>query len=63
MANKYQKKVAKIAMSGLMVTRRIEAKYVGGKIKSVDYDEENDKDIVVTEELTLGIEIKVFYKS
>jgi hypothetical protein len=42
--------------------RRFEARYVGGKIKSVDYDEEEDKDIVVIEELTLGVEIKVFYK-
>jgi hypothetical protein len=42
--------------------RRFEARYVGGKIKSVDYDDEEDKDIVVIEELTLGVEIKVFYK-
>jgi hypothetical protein len=42
--------------------RRYEARYVGGKIKSVDYDEEEDKDIVVIEELTLGVEIEVFYK-
>jgi hypothetical protein len=43
--------------------RRIEATYVGGKIKSVDYDDEKDKDVVVTDELTLGVEIKVFYKA
>ncbi|MFA9560357.1 HIRAN domain-containing protein [Evansella sp. AB-rgal1] len=42
--------------------RRIEARYVGGKIKSVEYDSDEDKDIIVTEEITLGIEIKVFYK-
>lgn len=41
--------------------RRIEAQYVGGKIKSVEYDSNKDKDIVVTEELTLGVEVKVFY--
>jgi hypothetical protein len=41
--------------------RRIEARYVGGKIKSVGYDDDEDKEIVVTEELSLGVEIKVFY--
>lgn len=43
--------------------RRIEAQYVGGKIKSVEYDSNKDKDSVVIEELTLGVEIKVFYKA
>lgn len=43
--------------------RRIEARYVGGKIKSVDYDPDKDKDVVVTEELTLGVEIKAYYKT
>ena len=42
--------------------RRIEARYVGGKIKSTDYDVDKGKDIVVTEELTLGVEFKVYYK-
>lgn len=42
--------------------RRIEAQYVGGKIKSVEYDSDKDKDVVVTEELTLGVEVKVSYK-
>jgi hypothetical protein len=43
--------------------RRIEARYVGGKIKSVDYDPDKDKDVLVSEELMLGVEIKAFYKS
>lgn len=43
--------------------RRIEAQYVGGRIKSVEYDSDKDKDVVVTEELTLGVKIEVFYQS
>lgn len=36
--------------------------YVGGKFKESDYDLEKDKDIVVTNELTLGVEVKIMYK-
>ena len=42
--------------------RRIEGRYVGGKIKSLDYDDDEDKDIVVIEELTLGVNIQLFIK-
>jgi len=38
------------------------ATFVGGKIKEVDYDFEKDKEVVVVKELTLGVEIKVYYK-
>ena len=41
--------------------RRIEVRFVGGKIKSVEYDDEKDKDVVVTVELTLGIEVKIHF--
>lgn len=40
----------------------ITANFVGGKIKEVDYDFEKDKDVVVIKELTLGVEITVYYK-
>lgn len=40
----------------------IDTRYVGGKIKNVEYDEETDKEKVVIEELTLGIEICISYK-
>lgn len=35
----------------------ISANFVGGKIKEVQYDFEKEKDIVVTNELTLGLEV------
>lgn len=35
------------------------ASYVGGKIKETEYDFEKDKDVVVTKELTLGVEIVI----
>lgn len=40
----------------------ITACYVGGKIKESDYDLEKDKDIVVTNELTLGVKVEIKYK-
>lgn len=40
----------------------IEAKYVGGKIKNIEYDFEKDKDVVVPKELSLGIEISIKYE-
>jgi len=33
----------------------ISANFVGGKTKSVDYDDEKDKDVVVITELILGV--------
>ncbi|HFK1746058.1 TPA: HIRAN domain-containing protein [Bacillus cereus] len=33
----------------------ISANFVGGKTKSVDYDDEKDKDVVIITELTLGV--------
>ncbi|RIJ65499.1 PH domain-containing protein [Rummeliibacillus sp. POC4] len=39
----------------------IDAHYVGGKIKELEYDYETDKDKVVVKELTLGIEISITY--
>lgn len=33
----------------------ISAKFIGGKTKSVDYDDEKDKDVVVINERTLGV--------
>lgn len=41
--------------------RSITAQYVGGKKKCVEYDAEKDKDIVVIEDLTLGVEIEIKY--
>jgi uncharacterized membrane protein YqaE (UPF0057 family) len=35
----------------------IDANFVGGKIKEVEYDIEKDKEVVVVKELTLGVEI------
>jgi uncharacterized membrane protein YqaE (UPF0057 family) len=35
----------------------IDAVFVGGKVKEVEYSDEKDKDIVVVNELTLGVEI------
>jgi len=43
-------------------TINIVASYVGGKIKEIDYDFEKDKDVVITKELTLGVEIVIKYK-
>ena len=40
----------------------ITACYVGGKIKESDYDLEKDKDVVVTNELTLGVAVEIKYK-
>lgn len=40
----------------------IEANFVGGKIKEVDYDNERDKDVVITKELTLGVKIALHLK-
>ncbi|WP_368657612.1 HIRAN domain-containing protein [Metabacillus halosaccharovorans] len=38
----------------------ISANFVGGKIKEVEYDFEKDKDVVITNELTLGLEITIY---
>ncbi len=35
----------------------IDAAFVGGKTKEIEYDDEKDKDVVVVKELTLGVEI------
>jgi len=40
----------------------ISANFLGGKIKEVDYDSEKDKDVVVINELNLGIEITLYLK-
>lgn len=40
----------------------ISANFVGGKIKEVEYDFEKDKDVVITKELTLGLEITIYIK-
>lgn len=43
--------------------RVIEASYVGGKLKEIDYDFEKDKDVVVVNDtLTQGVEIEIRYK-
>ena len=41
--------------------RRFEVRFVGGKIKSVDYDYEKDKDVIVIDEVTLGIEVEIYF--
>lgn len=38
------------------------AQFVGGKIKEVEYDDEKDKDVVVVNEITLGVEITLYYE-
>lgn len=42
--------------------KSIDAYFVGGKIKEVDYDDEKDKEVVVVKELTLGVEITIFIR-
>ncbi|MCU4885134.1 HIRAN domain-containing protein [Bacillus thuringiensis] len=39
------------------------ANFVGGKTKSVDYDDEKDKDVVVITELTLGVLITLRFEA
>lgn len=39
------------------------ANFVGGKTKSVDYDDEKDKDVVIITELTLGVLITLHFKT
>ncbi|MFK4412904.1 hypothetical protein ABH961_001441 [Bacillus sp. RC251] len=41
----------------------ISANFVGGKTKSVDYDDEKDKDVVVITELTLGVLITLRFEA
>lgn len=41
---------------------KVTASFVGGKTKKVDYDFEKDKDVVVINELTLGVEITLTLK-
>ncbi|MGG0152316.1 HIRAN domain-containing protein [Bacillus mycoides] len=41
----------------------ISANFVGGKTKSVDYDDEKDKDVVVITELTLGVLITLRFET
>ena len=41
--------------------RRIEAKYVGGNVKNIEYDDEKEKDVIVVNKLNIGIEIDVYY--
>ncbi|MGI2731711.1 HIRAN domain-containing protein [Bacillus cytotoxicus] len=41
----------------------ISANFVGGKTKSVDYDDEKDKDVVVITELTLGVLITLHFEA
>ncbi|MGH1327115.1 HIRAN domain-containing protein [Bacillus pretiosus] len=41
----------------------ISANFVGGKTKSVDYDDEKDKDVVVINELTLGVLITLRFEA
>ncbi|EDZ49214.1 MULTISPECIES: HIRAN domain-containing protein [Bacillus] len=41
----------------------ISANFVGGKTKSVDYDDEKEKDVVVITELTLGVLITLRFKA
>ncbi|WP_176522718.1 HIRAN domain-containing protein [Bacillus thuringiensis] len=40
----------------------ISANFVGGKTKSVDYDDEKDKDVVIITELTLGVLVTLRFK-
>lgn len=42
---------------------RISANFVGGKTKSVDYDDEKDKDVVIITELTLGVLITLRFEA
>ncbi|WP_460270468.1 HIRAN domain-containing protein [Bacillus sp. NEAU-Y102] len=41
----------------------ISANFVGGKTKSVDYDDEKDKDVVIITELTLGVLITLRFEA
>ncbi|MED2184068.1 HIRAN domain-containing protein [Bacillus wiedmannii] len=41
----------------------ISANFVGGKTKSVDYDDEKDKDVVVINELTLGVLVTLRFEA
>lgn len=37
--------------------------FTGGKVKRVDYDWEKDKDVVVTDEITRGLEVTVYFEN
>lgn len=43
--------------------RTTSVEFLGGKVKHVDYDWEKEKDIVVSDEITRGVEVTVYFEN
>lgn len=62
----YVKKTDNVKLLHELKNNKLEktsVEFIGGKIKRVDYDWEKDKDVVVVDEITRGVEITVYFEN